>query len=70
MDFFKDNYYKRIDLYFLEIVKYRNKHNDFWCGYSLAIFQEEVINAFNKGIITLKEKEFLDKCARYISIII
>lgn len=69
MDFFKDNCYRQMDLYFLEIVRYRNEHNDFWCGYSLAIFQEEVINAFNKGLITLKEKEFLNRCGSYILII-
>lgn len=69
MDFFKDNCYKQIDLYFLEIIRHKNRHNDFWCGYSLAIFQEEVINAFNKGLITLKEKEFLNRCGSYISII-
>lgn len=68
MENLKQMHYKQIDLYFNEINEYKSQNNEFWCGYSLAMFQIEVTNAFNKGFITLEQSNFLCRCGNYASI--
>lgn len=69
MEVLKQMRYKQIDEYFLEILKYKKEHNEFWCGYFLATLQNELINALNKGIITSEENNYLNRCGRYAAII-
>jgi len=68
MDILKEKQFLQIDEYFLEILKYKREHNDFWCGYFLATFQEEVIKAYNNSFITLEESNTLCRCGNYASI--
>ncbi|PST41916.1 hypothetical protein C7U54_06150 [Faecalibacillus intestinalis] len=70
MDILKERYIKQLDTRFNEILKYKNLHSDFWCGYSLAMFHTEITEAFNKGFLTKEESNYLCRCGSYASIIL